>query len=191
MPHHGMNRSTGKPGPAYNDVMPLTRQRASMLAVLLSVALLAALIVWVLPGLQRTPAPAVEFGLLDGSRASLAELRGRPVLLVFWATSCPPCVDEVPDLVKLHQALSPRGLVLIAVAMPYDPPVVVRDFVLEHQLPYPIAIDVPGHAARAFGIAAIPNAVLIDRDGRIAWQQTGRLDIPRVRRLIESMLDPS
>src|SRR3989344_8833128 len=103
MPHHGMNRSTGKPGPAYNDVMPLTRQRASMLAVLQSVALLAALIVWVLPGLQRTPAPAVEFGLLDGSRASLAELRGRPVLLVFWATSCPPCVDEVPDLVKLHQ----------------------------------------------------------------------------------------
>ncbi|MEK6771640.1 MAG: TlpA disulfide reductase family protein [Pseudomonadota bacterium] len=170
--------------------MPIARRRASMFAVLLSVALLAALIVWVLPGLKRIAAPAVEFGLLDGNRASVTDLRGRPVLLVFWATSCPPCIDEIPDLVKLHESLSSRGLMLIAVAMPYDPPVVVRDFARERQLPYAVAIDVPGHAARAFGIPAIPSAVLIDRDGRIAWQQTGRLDTPRVRRLIESMLDP-
>lgn len=162
-----------------------------MFAVLLAVSLLAALIVWVLPGLQRPQAPAVEFDLLDGSRTSLAVLRGRPVLLVFWSTTCPPCLDEIPDLVRLHDSLSPRGLALIAVAMPYDPPVVVRDFARERLLPYAIAIDVPGRAAQALGVASIPSAVLVDRDGRVAWRQYGRLDELRVRRLIESMLDPS
>ncbi len=171
--------------------MPIARQRASMLAVLLSVVLLAALIVWVLPGLQRPQAPAVEFDLLDGSRTSLSALRGRPVLLVFWSTTCPPCIEEIPDLIRLHDSLSPRGLMVIAVAMPYDPPVVVRDFAIARQLPYAIAIDVPGRAAGALGVASIPSAVLIDRGGRIAWQQSGRLDEVRMRRLIESMFDPS
>ena len=161
-----------------------------MFAVLLAVSLLAALIVWVLPGLQRPQAPAVEFDLLDGSRTSLSALRGRPVLLVFWSTTCPPCLEEIPDLVRLHDSLSPRGLMLIAVAMPYDPPVVVRDFARDRHLPYAIAVDVPGRAAKALGVASIPSAILIDRDGRIAWQQYGRLDEVRVRRLIESMLDP-
>jgi len=161
-----------------------------MFSALLAVACLAALIVWVLPGLKRANAPPVEFGLLDGTRTSLAALRGRPVLLVFWSTTCTPCLEEIPDLVKLHDAYSSRGLMLLAVTMPYDPPLAVRDFARAHKLPYAIAIDLQGVSARAFGVASIPNSVLIDRDGRIAWQQTGRLDPVRARRLIESMLDP-
>jgi len=161
-----------------------------MFAVLLAIGLLAAVIVWVLPGLKRADAPSVEFGLLDGTRIHLADLRGRPVLLTFWSTTCGPCLEEIPDLVQLHDSLSSRGFKLIAVAMPYDPPLAVRDFARARKLPYAIAIDVQGVTARAFGVSVIPSAVLIDRDGRIAWQQTGRIDPVRVRRLIESMFDP-
>ena len=146
-------------------------------------------------GMLLWPAPApkdrpqAEFLLLDGGKTSLAELRGRPVLVAFWATSCKPCVEELPDLIKLYNDLHPRGFELIAVAMPYDPPLTVQTFVHEKQVPYPVAVDVEGKVVRAFdGVPYVPMAFLIAADGKIAYQQVGRLDIAKARRIIEREL---
>ena len=143
-------------------------------------------------GMLLWPAPApkdrpqAEFLLLDGGKTSLAELRGKPVLVAFWATSCKPCVEELPDLIKLYGDLHPRGFELIAVAMPYDPPLTVQTFVREKQVPYPVAVDVEGKVVRAFdGVPYVPMAFLIAPDGKIAYQQVGRLDIAKARRIIE------
>lgn len=133
--------------------------------------------------------PQAEFLLLDGRNIALAELRGKPVLVAFWATSCKPCVEELPDLIKLYNELHPRGLELIAVAMPYDPPLNVQTFVRGKKVPYPVALDVEGKVVRAFdGVPYVPMAFLLSREGKIVYQQAGKLDIGRARRIIEREL---
>lgn len=141
------------------------------------------------------PAPAlhgvadVEFQLLDGRKMTLASLRGKPVLVAFWATNCKPCIEDLPDLIKLYNELHPRGFELIAVAMPYDPPLHVQTFVQKQNVPYPVALDVEGKVVRAFdGVPYIPMAFLISPAGKIVYQQAGKLDIAKVRRIIEHEL---
>ena len=73
--------------------------------------------------------------------------------------------------------------------MPYDPPLTVQTFVREKQVPYPVALDVEGKTVRAFdGVPYVPMAFLIAPDGKIAYQQIGRLDIAKARRIIEAGL---
>ncbi len=152
-------------------------------------AALAGLAVLLWPTYGPRTAADVEFQLLDGRKLALQELRGRPVLVAFWATSCKPCVEELPDLIKLYKELQPRGFELIAVAMPYDRPLDVQNFVRARNVPYPVALDVEGKAVRAFdGVPYVPMAFLISPEGKIAYQQTGKLDIKKARRIIEAGL---
>lgn len=135
---------------------------------LFALALVGALAyVWLSPeGLKR--APDVALRTLDGDEIKLAELRGKPVLVTFWATSCPGCVKEIPHLIELYQEFGPRGLQLVAVAMSYDPPDHVLAMRDTRQIPYPIALDIKGEAARAFGdVRLTPTSFLIAPDGRI------------------------
>lgn len=135
-----------------------------------------------LPASPVRPAPDIELTLLDGGSAPLASLRGRSVLINFWATTCGVCVAELPQLVQLYQELHPRGLEIIGIAMPYDPPSQVQDFVRRRAIPYPIALDVLGVATRAFdGVRLTPTAFLLDPAGNIVFTQTGTLDTARVR----------
>lgn len=166
----------------------LTR-RSSILAVfVLAAALAVGFGLWGLPGEKARWVPDIELTLFDGTRARLGQMRGRPLLVTFWATSCPPCIEEIPDLIALYRDLGPRGLQMIAVAMPYDPPAHVQRFRDLYRIPYPIALDLEGHALRAFGVHVIPLAYLIAPDGRIEHSQAGRLDTTRVRQLLAPYL---
>jgi len=143
-----------------------------------------------LPRPTARPAPDVAFTLLDGGSASLRALRGRPVLISFWATTCAICVAEQPELAALYRELHPLGLEMIGVAMPYDPPIQVQDFVRTRDVPFPIALDVQGQATRAFaGVSVTPTAFLLDPDGNIVFSQVGKLDTGRVRRIIVRQLE--
>lgn len=166
--------------------------RPSAKRALLAVALIAAVTALTLVvALINRPkqAPSLTLTLIDGQRWSFAAARGRPVLVTFWATSCPPCVREAPSLAALQRALAPRGFELVAIAMPYDPPVNVLAFTREYRLPYRVALDLKGEAAAAFKVNAIPQAYLIDRDGSIVWRHTGMLDTAAVRQKIERLLE--
>jgi peroxiredoxin len=166
------------------------RSRASPLVVFSLIAVIAASAALLLPGLRLRSAPAVSFTLLDGRAVEFAQLRGRPVLIAFWATSCAPCVAELPDLVKLYRDLHPRGLELIAVAMPYDPPLHVQAFVRDHAVPYPVALDVGGVVWRAFDeVKFVPTTFLFDPQGEMIFRYVGKLDIARARRLVAPFLD--
>jgi thiol-disulfide isomerase/thioredoxin len=152
-------------------------------------AALAGLVVLLWPAPGPRVVADVDFHLLDGRKLAIAELRGRPVLVAFWATSCKPCVEELPDLIKLYKELHPKGFELIAVAMPYDRPLDVQDFVREKKVPYPVALDVEGKAVRAFdGVPYVPMAFLISPEGKVVYQQAGKLDIAKARRIIEAGL---
>lgn len=136
-------------------------------------------------------APDVTFELLDGRRVALNTYQGRPVLVLFWATSCKICIEEIPGLIRLYREFKPRGFELIAVAMPYDPPSSVKAFNDQYKLPYPIALDVEGKVYRAFGdVPGTPTFYLINDQGRIVLRASGRLDLPRLRRELTAILQP-
>lgn len=126
------------------------------------------------------PAP-VAMTLLGGARYTLPSPEGRAVLLSFWATSCAPCVREVPVLAALHRELPARGVDVIAVAMPYDPPASVLSFTQRHRVQYPVAFDLHGEVSGRFKVEAIPYAVLLDGDGRVRWKHLGVIDGDAVR----------
>jgi len=167
------------------------KKRIRPLVILISAAVLAWLVaVLILPS---TSVPKqTEFVLLDGSKLSLQALRGRPVLVSFWATTCVPCVDELPDLIRLYQEWHGLGFELVAVAMPYDPPSLVQKFAQRYALPYPVALDIDGKVTSAFGgVPYVPAAFLIAPNGNVELSYTGRLDIAKTRRIIVKYLKPA
>jgi len=160
----------------------------------ITIALFAIAIIGVLAYFWFTPsglkqAPAITVTTLDGERLSLEQLRGEPVLVTFWATTCPGCVKEMPHLVELHNSLGPRGLKIVALAMSYDPEEQVREMVKLKKLPYTVGVDKDGSAARAFGeVKLTPTSFLIDPNGRIVQQKLGELDMNALHARIVGML---
>ena len=116
------------------------------------------------------PAPAFVFHLADGSTVDLRDYRGRPVILNFWATWCPPCRQEMPDLVRLYQAHKDEGLVILEIneAESED---AVRAFVQELPLPMPILLDSRGEVLDVYKSQSLPTSIFIDRQGviRVRW----------------------
>ena len=134
-------------------------------------------------------APDVTFTTLEGEKLNMGELRGRPILVTFWATSCPGCLKEMPHLVELYEEFGNAGFELIGVAMSYDPPNRVVELTTERQLPYPIALDLDGALAAAFGnVMLTPTSFLIDPDGRIIKHKIGEMDIGKLKQQVESLL---
>jgi peroxiredoxin len=139
------------------------------------------------PTLQR--APDLTLTTLQGKTLNLASLRGRPVLVNFWSTSCPGCIREMPQLVQLYGEFAAQGLEVIGIAMAYDPPNQVVALSEIRRIPYPVALDINSEAARAFGgVQVTPTLFLITPDGRIAHYQTGELDMHAVRGMVAGML---
>lgn len=164
------------------------RVRDTLVAVAVITVVGLAAAVWLMPaGLSR--APAVTFRTLDGQRMELAELRGRPVLVTFWATTCPGCIAEMPHLIDLYRRLHPAGLEIVAVAMSYDPPNQVLAMRERRGLPYPVALDIDGGIARAFGdVKLTPTSFLIDPDGRIVFHKIGEMDMAALEETIRGFL---
>jgi len=155
--------------------------------LLLGLATVAVGLRWV-PGLP-SPAPKVVFQLIDGRRLELARLSGHPVLVNFWSTSCAPCLEEMPRLSQLYRRLSPKGLEMVGVAMPFDRPDIVVKVSRGEGLPYPVALDLNGELARAFGgIAATPTSILVDGSGMIVLRRQGPLDVAVLEAQIGQLL---
>jgi peroxiredoxin len=152
---------------------------------LLLVPLAAGLAAW------RAHLQPVEarFTLLDSQHVTLQSLRGHPVLISFWATTCRPCLNEIPALSAFYRRWHPQGMDMIAVAMPYDPPWSVADVQQRLHIPYPVALDFNGAVIHAFGdITLIPTTVLLGPDGRERWRHTGTLDFARLRASMRAIL---
>ncbi len=156
--------------------------------ILLAIAALLGYL-WLTPsGVKQ--APAISVTTLQGQSINLAALQGKPLVVTFWATTCPGCIKEMPHLIELYKELGPRGLEIIGIAMEYDPEDQVRTMVAQKQVPYPIAIDKDGSAARAFGgISLTPSTFLIDPQGRIVQYKLGEMDMKALHNRIIAMLN--
>lgn len=139
---------------------------------------------------QTYTVPDVELKYIDGSSAHLQDYHGKPVLVTFWATTCRLCIKEIPDLIALHREFGPRGLEIIAIAMPYDHPASVARYSQQRGLPYKVALDVEAKAVRTFDhVRVTPTNFLLAPDGHIVMKETGMLNVSRARRLITALLN--
>ncbi|AMK77611.1 MULTISPECIES: TlpA disulfide reductase family protein [Methylomonas] len=158
----------------------------SALGVLSVICLLGAVAWWLT--YTKSFAPHAVFTTLKGERLTIAELKGKPVLITFWATDCPSCIEEIPDLIALHQQFNEKGLQIIAVAMPYDPPSRVQALAKERQLPYAVALDIDSSLVRAFSdVQLTPTTFLIDRQGVIIMHKVGAFDLLSLKALLAQL----
>ena len=133
--------------------------------------------------------PPISISTIDGRSFDDTAIDGRPVLVTFWSTTCLVCLGEMPDLETLYRRLSPRGFEIIAVSMPWDPPDEVVRLARARELPYPVALDVTGTIARAFGdVSVTPTHFLIGPGGEVAFRRTGALDFAALADRLHSML---
>jgi peroxiredoxin len=133
-------------------------------------------------------APSVSYTLLDGRRSELASLRGHVVLVNFWATSCAPCVEEMPELAANWRRFAPQGFETLAVAMQDDPPALVSDFAQARALPFGVVIDNTGEVARRFGgVQFTPTSLLINKRGEIVKRWIGKTDFVAIAALIAQL----
>ena len=137
-------------------------------------------------------APASTFVLLDGSQKSSTALQGQVTLVNFWATSCVTCVAEMPELVSTFEKYKSQGYGTVAVAMAYDPPSYVVNFVQTRKLPFDVAIDNTGAVAKAWGEVGItPTSYLVNKRGEIVKRYVGEPNMPELHQLIETLLKES
>ncbi len=122
---------------------------------------------------SKPQAPASSFTTLKGEKIALDELRGKVVLVNFWATSCPGCIKEMPGMVETYKAYKDKGFEIIAVTMPYDPP----NYVLK------------GEAVAAFGnVSLTPTSFIIGKDGELLEKKIGELDFVKLKALLDKQL---
>jgi len=139
--------------------------------------------------LSKPAAPAATFVTLDGRPIQLDSLRGKVVLVNFWATTCPGCIKEMPGMIETYKQYKDKGFEIIAVAMPYDPPSYVVNFAQSRQLPFPVVLDVKGEHVKAFGnVQLTPTSFIIGKQGEILEQKLGELDFVHLKALLDKEL---
>ncbi len=158
------------------------------LVALILLATVGGLTAWFV-STRSTPAPDVTFTTLSGKPLALSELRGKVVLVKFWATSCVSCIAQMPDNIENYETYHNKGLDIVAVAMQYDPANYVINFVETRKLPFTVALDTQGKVAKAFGdVKLTPIAFLIDKNGNIIKRYLGLYDKNELRQSIEKAL---
>ena len=137
-------------------------------------------------------APDVVFTSLTGERISMASLRGKVVMVNFWATSCSTCIKEMPQMVQTYDRFKGRGLNFVAVAMSYDPPNYVLNYAQTRKLPFTVSLDGNDVLAKAFGhVKLTPTTFLIDQQGNIIKRYVGEPDFTALNQLLDRTLAAS
>jgi peroxiredoxin len=156
-----------------------------------AVAVLAAAGAFFVAG-ASSAAPDSTFVLLDGSKKTTADLKGKVTLVNFWATSCTTCVAEMPKMVSTFDKYHAKGYEHMAVAMSYDPPSYVVNYAQTRKLPFDVAIDNTGTVAKAWGeVQLTPTSYLMNKKGEIVKRYVGEPNFAELHQLIEKLLAES
>lgn len=166
--------------------MPSDMKRALYLLPVLALVAIA----WsFLQTSSLSTAPESSFVLLDGSKKTTADFKGKVTLVNFWATSCVTCVAEMPKIIATYDKYHERGFETVAVAMSYDPPSYVVNYTETRKLPFKVAIDNTGNVAKAWGdVRLTPTTYIVNKRGEIVKRYVGEPDFAELHRLIEALL---
>jgi peroxiredoxin len=130
-------------------------------------------------------APDFSLATLDGEQIALSNFRGQYVLVNFWATWCPPCRAELPDLVSYYESHADQGFMLIGVNE-QEPPATVEAYLSQSQLEFPVVLDSDGRVMNRYGVTGMPSSFLVNPEGQIVRSWTGMIN----RAMLESTVTP-
>ena len=135
-------------------------------------------------------APEIDLETLAGGRVKLSALRGRPVVLTFWGTWCPPCKDEFPALVAAHRRYQANGLEILAVNQ-RDQELNTKDveaFAKEYGVDFTVALDPRGRSRRNYKLIALPTTIFVDSAGMIRTVHSGPISVKQLEEGIGTIL---
>jgi thiol-disulfide isomerase/thioredoxin len=135
---------------------------------------------------EKIAAPDFKLKDLSGKEISLSDLKGKRVFINFWATWCPPCKAEMPELEKLYQETKSSDLVIITVNLGEDK-ATVHKFIESNKYNFPVLLDSKNEAAALYGIRSIPTSYFIDKDGYIANGKIGAMNLEEMRSYVEGI----
>ena len=205
MEDHGLGEAVHSPQKVAGRRLPFGRRSLVIAAVAVPVLALLAILAW--GSVTSGPAPgglavnndtveqaaggetAPEFSiaLMGGGSISSHELRGRVVMVDFWASWCPPCREEAPVLAQVYSEYRDRGVEFIGINL-WDNAGDADVFVRQQGHLYPNGVDEGGKIAISYGVRGIPEKFFIDQEGRIIRKFTGPMTTDRLRMILESML---
>lgn len=135
------------------------------------------------------PKPLADFSMttIDGQPFRSVDLRGKVVLINFWATWCPPCVTEVPDLVRLQAKYDGR-LVVLGISDDHGQVDIVKTFAAAKQVNYPLVMNTPALAASFPGLIGLPTTYVVDQQGRIVQRHVGQLNMAKTEAEVQALL---
>lgn len=139
------------------------------------------------PVTAHSLAPDFSLEGVNGQPLNLSALKGKVVLLDFWATWCVPCRSEIPHFVVFQNKYGPQGLQVVGISMD-DGPKPVRQFYDEMKMNYPVALGNESVAQSYGGVLGLPITFLIDRDGRIYKKHIGEVDMSLLEQEIQTLL---
>ncbi|BCS53960.1 TlpA disulfide reductase family protein [Geobacter sp. SVR] len=138
---------------------------------------------------ENSPAPDVQVTALDGSTLKLSDLRGKVVLLNFWATWCPPCREEIPSMMALEKSMSGKPFQMVAVSIDEGGKQAVESFFQTSGFKLPAYTDPEGKAGKIYGITGVPETFIIDKRGILVKKVIGALswDSPEAHAFLEGL----
>lgn len=140
---------------------------------------------------KNATAPAyseLQFEDVDGKQHQFTDYTGKPILMIFWATDCPACIQELPELIALHEEYADKGLVMLGVSLPHDTPSHIKAMREARGLPYTLIWDEQGEISRAFNnVRVTPTHYLISAEGKIVMRKIGVLDKDQLSAQLDRM----
>lgn len=139
---------------------------------------------------EKSPAPEISVLDMGGEELTLASLKGKVVLLNFWATWCPPCREEIPSMMKLNSFMEGKPFQMVCVSVDEGGPQAVKSFFTSSGYSLPAVFDSSGQSARTYGVTGVPETFVIDKNGIIVKRVIGGLDwaAPDVIAYLENLM---
>ncbi|MDA0730048.1 MAG: TlpA disulfide reductase family protein [Proteobacteria bacterium] len=145
--------------------------------------------VFFLLSVQKEKVAEIQMTTIEGNNISTNNLLGKVYLINFWATDCPGCIKEMPDLIKTYNKYKDNNFEILAISMHYDPPSRVMSYAQKNSLPFPVIMDIKKDIIKHFKkVKLTPTSILVNHEGKIVNTIIGEIEFKEFNQTVEALL---